>query len=54
LFENDVLWGDPRISLVSTAAAKELRDCYYSSMVRKSIGLGDDPRQEKYPRVGLQ
>jgi DNA-binding Lrp family transcriptional regulator len=53
LLESDVLRGDPHISLVSTAAAKELRDCHYSPMVRKSIGLGEDPRQQKYPRVGL-
>jgi len=53
LLESGVLRGNPHISLVTAAAAKELRSCYYSSMVRKSIGLGEDPRQQKYPRVGL-
>ncbi len=54
LLEGGVLRGDPTISLVSTAAAKELRDCYYSPMVRKSIGLGgDDARYSHYPRVGM-
>jgi hypothetical protein len=54
LLENDVLRGDPHISLVSTAAAKELRDCYFAPMVRKFVGLSTDVEKVlKYPRVGL-
>ena len=54
LMDRNVLKGDPHISLVSTAAAKELRDCYYAPMVRKFIGLSsEDMRMIKYPRVGL-
>ena len=54
LLESDVLRGDPHISLVSTAAAKELRDCYFAPMVRKFVGLSTDVAQVlKYPRVGL-
>jgi len=53
LNESHVLKGDPHISLVSTAAAKELRDCYFAPMVRKLVGLGDDSRLQKYNRVGL-
>ena len=54
LVESGVLREDPTISLISTAAAKELRDCHFASMVRKSVGLGgDDTRSSHYPRVGM-
>jgi len=54
LVESDVLRGDPNIYLISTAAAKELRDCNYAPMVRKFLGLGgDDTRFSHYPRVGM-
>lgn len=48
LLESNVLRGDPHISLVSTAAAKELRDCHYAPMVRKLLGPGtNQPAREK-------
>jgi DNA-binding Lrp family transcriptional regulator len=53
LLEGNLLRSDPNISLVSTAAAKELRDCYFSPMARKFVGLGDETRPVKYPRIGL-
>ncbi len=53
LIESEVLRGDPNISLVSTAAAKELRDCHYAPMVRKFLGLGEDIRLQRYHRIGL-
>lgn len=53
LLEGDLLRSDPHISLVSTAAAKELRDCYFAPMVRKFVGLGGEVRSGRYPRVGL-
>jgi len=54
LLEGGVLRSDPHISLVSTAAAKELRDCYFAPMVRKFVGLGNDEgRSTKHPRIGL-
>ena len=53
LIEAKVLRADPHISLVSTAAARELRDCYFSPMVRKFVGLGDEIRYAKHPRIGL-
>ncbi len=54
LLEEDVLRGDPHISLVSTAAAKELRDCYYAPMVRKFLGLsGEGGVSVKYVRSGF-
>lgn len=53
LLEGGVLRSDPHISLVSTAAAKELRDCYFAPMVRKSVGLGNEVRLIRYPRIGL-
>jgi DNA-binding Lrp family transcriptional regulator len=54
LLESNVLKGDPHVSLVSTAAAKELRDCYYAPGVRKFVGLGsDEARMMRYPRTGL-
>ncbi|MGQ9586780.1 MAG: MarR family transcriptional regulator [Thermoplasmata archaeon] len=40
LMESGVLRADPHISLVSTAAVKELRDCYFAPMLRKFIRLG--------------
>jgi DNA-binding Lrp family transcriptional regulator len=53
LLDSDVLKTDPNVSLVSTAAAKELRDCYFAPMVRKFVGLGNETRQIRYPRIGL-
>jgi len=54
LMEGSVLRSDPHISLVSTAAAKELRDCYFAPMVRKCVGLGiDEGRSTKHPKIGL-
>jgi DNA-binding Lrp family transcriptional regulator len=53
LLDSDVLKSDPNVSLVSTAAAKELRDCYFAPMVRKFVGLGNETRQIRYPRIGL-
>lgn len=53
LMESGVLRSDPHISLVSTAAAKELRDCHFAPMVRKFVGIGNDIRPAKYPRIGL-
>lgn len=54
LLDSNVLRSDPHISLVSTAAAKELRDCHFAPMVRKFLGLGgDEGRPGKYPRIGL-
>jgi DNA-binding Lrp family transcriptional regulator len=54
LLDEDVLRGDPTISLVSTAAAKELRDCHYAPMVRKFVGLStEESRMLRYPRVGF-
>lgn len=54
LMESDVLRFEPHISLVSTAAAKELRDCHFAHAVRKFLELGgDEPRTPSYPRVGL-
>lgn len=54
LLEGGVLTADPHISLVSTAAAKELRDCHFAPMVRKFVGLGsDDGRSTKPGRIGL-
>ncbi len=53
LLDGGVLRSDPNISLVSTAAAKELRDCSFAPMVRKFVGLGNEVRSGKYPRVGL-
>ncbi len=53
LLERGVLRSDPHISLVSTAAAKELRDCNFAPMVRKFVGVGNDIRPAKYPRIGL-
>jgi len=44
LVEADVLRGDPHISLVSTAAAKELRDGHYGPLLRKLLGLADQGR----------
>jgi DNA-binding MarR family transcriptional regulator len=49
LIESDVLRGDPTISLISTAAAKELRDGYYGPMVRKLVGFGDETPRSAYP-----
>lgn len=40
----DVLRGDPQISLVSTAAAKELRDGHYGPLLRKLLGLAEQDR----------
>ncbi len=53
LLEGDVLRSDPNISLVSTAAAKELRDCHFAPMVRRFVGLGNETHAAKYPRIGL-
>ena len=55
LLEEGVLRGDPAVSLVSTAAAKELRDCFYGPLVRKFVGLADNDflGSGRYPRVGL-
>ncbi len=53
LLDGNTLRADPQISLVSTAAAKELRDCYFAPMIRKFVGLGDETRPAKYPRIGL-
>lgn len=44
LIEADVLRGDPHISLVSTAAAKELRDGHYGPLLRKLLGLAEQDR----------
>jgi len=41
LIDADVLKGDPVISLVSTAAAKELRDGHYGALLRKILGMAD-------------
>ncbi len=54
LLESDVLRGDPHISLVSTAAAKELRDCHYAPAVRRFVGLGGETAlPASYPRMGM-
>ncbi len=54
LLESGVFRGDPHISLVSTAAAKELRDLHFPPMVRKFVGLYTDlGKMLKYPRVDL-
>ena len=53
LMESGVLRGDPHISLVSTTAAKELRDGYYGPIVRRLVGLGDEFPQSSYPKTGL-
>ena len=54
LMEGGVLRGDPNIALVSTAAAKELRDCYFAPMVSKFVGLvSDDSRTLRYARPGF-
>lgn len=54
LLKGDVLRGDPHISLVSTAAAKELRDCYFAPMVRKFMGLsGEGNLTMRYLRAGF-
>lgn len=54
LVEADVLRGDPHISLVSTAAAKELRDGHYGPLLRKLFGLADQDRSGSgYPRPGF-
>lgn len=48
LMESGVLKGDPSISLVSTAATKELRDGHYGPMVRKLVGLGEELPRSAY------
>jgi DNA-binding Lrp family transcriptional regulator len=54
LLESDVLRGDPNVSLVSTAAAKELRDCHYAPAVRKFTGMLDEAAlPPNYPRMGM-
>jgi DNA-binding Lrp family transcriptional regulator len=53
LLDAGVLRSDPHVSLVSTAAAKELRDCCFAPMVRKFVGLGNETMPAKYPRIGL-
>ncbi|OGS56394.1 MAG: hypothetical protein A3K60_08640 [Euryarchaeota archaeon RBG_19FT_COMBO_56_21] len=53
LMESNVLRGDPSISLVSTAAAKELRDCHYAPMVRKLLGTGGDMLSREKTTLGL-
>lgn len=54
LLESDLLRGDPNVSLVSTAAAKELRDCHYAPAIRKFVGLGGETAlQTSYPRMGM-
>lgn len=52
LMENDVLRGDPHISLVSTAAAKELRDCHFAPLVRTLVGMGREDPATRCTRVG--
>ncbi len=52
LVEADVLKGDPNISLVSTAAAKELRDGHYGPLLRKLMGFAEQDRSV-YPRAGV-
>jgi hypothetical protein len=42
LLESNVLRGDPQIYLVSTAAARELRDCHFAPIVRELVGLGGE------------
>lgn len=52
LLESGALKGDPQISLISTAAAKELRDGVYAPMVRKLVGLAhEEPSRTTYPRT---
>jgi len=54
LMDSKALRADPHIALVSTAAAKELRDCHFAPAVRKFIGLGlEEGRPGRYPRTGL-
>ncbi len=54
LLESDVLRGDPNVHLVSTAAAKELRDCHFAPGVRRFIGMGGDMSlSHNYPRMGM-
>ncbi len=40
IVESNVLRGDPHISLVSTSAAKEIRDCHFAPVLRKFFGIG--------------
>lgn len=54
LQESDVLRGEPNVSLVSTATAKELRDCHYAPAVRKFVGLEREVAPPvSYPRMGM-
>jgi DNA-binding MarR family transcriptional regulator len=53
LMESGALKGDPSISLVSTAATKELRDGHYGPMVRKLVGLGDELPRSAYSMEGV-
>jgi DNA-binding CsgD family transcriptional regulator len=53
LMESGVLKGDPSISLVSTAATKELRDGHYGPMVRKLVGLGEELPRSAYSMEGM-
>lgn len=54
LLESHVLRGDPQISLVSTVTAKELRDCHFAPMVRKFLGLTEEPGPTtRYLRSGF-
>ncbi len=53
LMESSVLRADPSISLVSTAAAKELRDCHYAPIVRKLLGASQDRLGRERQTLGL-
>ena len=53
LLESDVLRGDPHISLISTAAARELRDGHYAQLVSKFLGMGGELSRPNYPKSGL-
>jgi DNA-binding CsgD family transcriptional regulator len=54
LLESNVLRGDPQIFLVSTAAARELRDCHFAPVVRRLVGLGGEAVPSSgHSRIGM-
>jgi DNA-binding CsgD family transcriptional regulator len=54
LLESNVLRGDPQIFLVSTVAARELRDCHFAPIVRRLVGLGGEAVPSSgHSRIGL-